>query len=69
MGFFCNFAENYYNMTQRKPIIAVIACLIEACIIISCQKAETQQQLDKDEEHGGTIVDSHVPRIEPLRRS
>ena len=56
MGFFCNFAENYYNMTQRKPIIAVIACLIEACIIISCQKAETQQQLDKDEEHGLVVA-------------
>lgn len=41
LGFFCNFAENYYNMTQRKPVIAVVACLKEACAIIPCQKAET----------------------------
>ena len=43
-------------MTQRKPIIAIVACLMGACMIISCHKSETQQRRDKDEEHGLVVA-------------
>ena len=43
-------------MTQNKAIVTIIASVACLLALDSCRKAETQQQRDKDEEHGLVVA-------------
>ena len=43
-------------MTQNKTIVTIIATMACLLALYSCRKAETQQQRDKDEEHGVVVA-------------
>ena len=45
---------------KRLTMIASVACLLA---LLSCQKAETQQQRDKDEEHGLVVAQEPSKRM------
>ena len=55
-------------MTQNKAIVTIIASVACLLALDSCRKAETQQQRDKDEEHGLVVAkelsNSRVQAIE-----
>ena len=55
-------------MTQNKTIVTIIASVACLLALDSCRKAETQQQRDKDEEHGLVVAkelsNSRVQAIE-----
>lgn len=44
--------QNANNMTHRKPILTIIACLMGTWMLLACQQeGKSDADRDKDEEH------------------